>query len=487
MAPLPMFHRPLSLDNSRETSLSSGRGGVLSGPDTSNDSGGGISLPLSAAGGSTAGGSSIHKQPSIATPDTPSTAHTLAGGNSSDYLVPVAGVGGSNGSISTLPQDPPIVNTFQSQKSNGATSRKPLNPNAQPKMPNRDQRKRSSGHHGSNNGSFGQGYPSAPSTPSDNEAESEVLRGKSGSRRQSRGSSYAGQKSGSRDSLRYNNPNLQQAETSFSYSPEEIVSVTTANVTNKSRKRSPGVTYTTLSSNKQQQLYDDRRSSSGSSSQHGYAGGKSWHQSGIAIPQPHEGNDEERAPLFPPPLSLPLVSSRNATGDNSSTSSSSYSGQQTQVRNSSRSIPMPNPHSHIVDSNRHIVQRNNSNPTPPNRSATVIANQQILPVPLPSNSKLASSTTADNPTSKHILEQPSLSMIGASPPEGYGNEVVPSRIADNAPSPILPPLPPLPVDDSPVQLDVASLAIGPGGSRLHPMTNISSSAGSLRYTKYKPG
>ena len=27
MAPLPMFHRPMSLDNSRETSLSSGKGG----------------------------------------------------------------------------------------------------------------------------------------------------------------------------------------------------------------------------------------------------------------------------------------------------------------------------------------------------------------------------------------------------------------------------------------------------------------------------
>ena len=99
MAPLPMFHRPLSLDNSRETSLSSGRGVLLSGPDTSNESGGAISLPLSGAGGSTGGGSIIHKQASMSTPDTPSTAHTLAGGSSSDYLVPLPGIGGCTGSI----------------------------------------------------------------------------------------------------------------------------------------------------------------------------------------------------------------------------------------------------------------------------------------------------------------------------------------------------------------------------------------------------
>ena len=79
MAPLPLFHRPLSQDNSRDTSLSSGRGGGRStGPDTSG-SGGGVSLPMR---GQT-------KTPT--TPDTPSTVMT---GNpnaaSSDYLIPLA-------------------------------------------------------------------------------------------------------------------------------------------------------------------------------------------------------------------------------------------------------------------------------------------------------------------------------------------------------------------------------------------------------------
>ena len=48
MAPLPMFHRPMSLDNSRETSLSSGKGG--GGSNDSNRP----SLPP--RGGSTSGG-----------------------------------------------------------------------------------------------------------------------------------------------------------------------------------------------------------------------------------------------------------------------------------------------------------------------------------------------------------------------------------------------------------------------------------------------
>ena len=141
---------------------------------------------------------------------------------------------------------------------------------------------------------------------------------------------------------------------------------------------------------------------------------------------------------------------------------------------------MPNPHSHIADSNRHIVQRNNSNRTPPSRSTTVIADQQSLPVPLPSNSKLVPTTTVEKPITKFILEQPSLSMIGPSPPEGYGNDIVPTGVPDGDPSPLLPPLPPLPVDESPVQLDAAALSIGTGVSRLHPMTNAST-AGSLRY------
>jgi len=79
MAPLPLFHRPLSQDNSRDTSLSSGRGGGRStGPDTSG-SGGGVSLPMR---GQT-------KTPT--TPDTPSTVMTgIPNAASSDYLIPLA-------------------------------------------------------------------------------------------------------------------------------------------------------------------------------------------------------------------------------------------------------------------------------------------------------------------------------------------------------------------------------------------------------------
>ena len=82
MAPLPLFHRPLSQDNSRETSLSSGRGGGRStGPDTSG-SGSGVSLPMR---GQTS------KTPN--TPDTPSTVMTavLPNAASSDYLIPLTG------------------------------------------------------------------------------------------------------------------------------------------------------------------------------------------------------------------------------------------------------------------------------------------------------------------------------------------------------------------------------------------------------------
>ena len=216
MAPLPMFHRPLSLDNSRETSLSSGRGGVLSGPDTSNESGGGISLPLSGAGGSTGGGGS-HKRPSMSTLGTPSTANTLAGANSSDYLVPLAGaVSGSNGSISTaISQDPQLKTGGVPYGGSGpknnssamAVKQKPLNGQSmQQQKPynNRDHqvRRKSSGHHSS-----GPGYPATgpPSTPSDNEADADVVQQGKSSRRQSRTSNYAVQKSGSRDNLRYNN------------------------------------------------------------------------------------------------------------------------------------------------------------------------------------------------------------------------------------------------------------------------------------------
>ena len=82
MAPLPLFHRPLSQDNSRETSLSSGRGGGRStGPDTSG-SGSGVSLPMRGL---------ANNGMTPTTPDTPSTTlthtTTIPNASSSDYLI----------------------------------------------------------------------------------------------------------------------------------------------------------------------------------------------------------------------------------------------------------------------------------------------------------------------------------------------------------------------------------------------------------------
>ena len=96
MAPLPLFHRPLSQDNSRETSLSSGRGGGRStGPDTSG-SGSGVSLPLRGQN------STGTKTPN--TPGTPSSVMTSSMPNaaSSDYLIPLAG---------NMPKRPKTVRT----------------------------------------------------------------------------------------------------------------------------------------------------------------------------------------------------------------------------------------------------------------------------------------------------------------------------------------------------------------------------------------
>ena len=465
MAPLPMFHRPLSLDNSRETSLSSGRGVALSGPDTSNESGGAISLPLSGAGGSTGGGSILHKQASMGTPDTPSTAHTLAEGSSSDYLVPLAGIGGSTGSISNLPQDNLNCSMYPTSKvSNGATSKKSQSQTPHSKISMiRDQRRRSSGH--PNNSGFNSiGHSTAPSTPSDNEGDHETLQGKGTSRRPSRGSSYAIQKSGSRDSLRYKNSNMQ-AETSFSYSPGGETSVAAPNNSHKPRKRSPGVTYTTLSMNKQPPLYDDRRSSSGSSSQNAYNGSKPWQHSNMTVPHLSEGNQEEISPLFP----QQIVTGRNGGGDNSSTSSSSYSGQPKNIRSSSRPLPNSNIHPNLTaEPNRHVLKLNPNSIPPLNHSSTVIGEQHGLSGHAPSNGKLV---TAEQTIRGTILHQPELAMVGASPPEEYVNNIQTNHAISDVPSPILPPLPPLPMDESPIQLDVASLPIAPNAPCINSMGN----------------
>jgi hypothetical protein len=93
MAPLPVFHRPMtSLENSRETSLSSGRGGGAT-TGSSADSGSGFSLPMRGTG---LGGKGRPGQPvprsSNMTPESPGTTVTMAGVSSSDYLVPLAGM-----------------------------------------------------------------------------------------------------------------------------------------------------------------------------------------------------------------------------------------------------------------------------------------------------------------------------------------------------------------------------------------------------------
>ena len=92
MAPLPVFHRPMtSLENSRETSLSSGRGGGAT-TGSSADSGSGFSLPMRGTGIGGKGRPAQSVPRANMTPDSPGTTVTLAGASSSDYLVPLAGM-----------------------------------------------------------------------------------------------------------------------------------------------------------------------------------------------------------------------------------------------------------------------------------------------------------------------------------------------------------------------------------------------------------
>ena len=72
-------------------------------------------------------------------------------------------------------------------------------------------------------------------------------------------------------------------------------------------------------------------------------------------------------------------------------------------------------------------------------------------------------------------------MVGATPPDGYGSAIVSSNnIMNDVVSPILPPLPPIPVDESPVQLDVSSLSMAAGTSCINPLGSASSNV-NLRY------
>ena len=91
------------------------------------------------------------------------------------------------------------------------------------------------------------------------------------------------------------------------------------------------------------------------------------------------------------------------------------------------------------------------------------------------------SVTAEKTIRGAILNQPEPAMVGASPPEGYGSTIVSSNnIMNDVVSPILPPLPPIPVDESPVQLDVASLSMAAGTSCINPLGSASSNV-NLRY------
>ncbi len=80
MAPLPMFHRPLSIDNSRDTSLSNSSGNSRPIVDTSADS---------SSGGAAIVGGGRHRTTS-STPDTPLTMAASELASSSDYLVPAS-------------------------------------------------------------------------------------------------------------------------------------------------------------------------------------------------------------------------------------------------------------------------------------------------------------------------------------------------------------------------------------------------------------
>ena len=98
----------------------------------------------------------------------------------------------------------------------------------------------------------------------------------------------------------------------------------------------------------------------------------------------------------------------------------------------------------------------------------MIGEQHGLPTHPSSGGKLV---TAEQTIRGTILHQPELTMVGASPPEEYGNSIQVKNPISDVPSPVLPPLPPLPIDESPIQLDVASLPIAPNASCLSSVGN----------------
>ena len=185
----------------------------------------------------------------------------------------------------------------------------------------------------------------------------------------------------------------------------------------------------------------------------------------MTVPHLSEGNQEGISPLFP----QQIVAGRNGGGDNSSTSSSSYSGQPKNIRSSSRPLPNSNIHSNLTsEQNRHVLKLNPNSIPPLNHSATVIGEQHGMSTHAPSNAKLV---TAEQTIRGTILHQPELVMVGASPPEEYGNNIQTNNTISDVPSPVLPPLPPLPIDESPIQLDVAALPIAPNAPCINSMGN----------------
>ena len=102
MAPFPMFHRPTSLENSRETSLSSGRGGT----GTSGESG--VSLPMR--------GQASARQATMSTSESITSSNTLVGATSSDYLVPLTSKNPTH----------PLMNPSEELRRQGAPNRQSM-------------------------------------------------------------------------------------------------------------------------------------------------------------------------------------------------------------------------------------------------------------------------------------------------------------------------------------------------------------------------
>lgn len=211
MAPLPMFHRPLSLDNSRDTSLSSGRGGATTGPDTSAESAGGLSLPVmkGSCESATTSSCTISKQQLVCSvPDSSSVANNLVG--PSDYMVPLAG------GVTGATQSQDIIKRPTANDVGGAGSKRtPAN-----------HVHRSLYYYKDGQGSSGRGYSPSQGSPSDASEDNNELTESLLSKKCQKQKSLLQQESllhqdqgSSRESICGGKQRRDHAETSFSCSP----------------------------------------------------------------------------------------------------------------------------------------------------------------------------------------------------------------------------------------------------------------------------